>query len=118
MRDIKFRVWNRKENKMITPKNTDRIDNILTYWETHIKVELMQYSWLTDNNWIEIYEGDIIQIYKPIYKKWSCEIIWDKWIWKYKVIFNTWWFAVRWWWTHNLINCKIIWNIYENPDLI
>lgn len=61
MREIKFRAWDNNVKEMIIQDNTDRIDKIPHYWETHIKTTIMQYIGLKDKNGIEIYEEDIVR---------------------------------------------------------
>jgi hypothetical protein len=75
------------------------------WWREDI---LMQYTWLKDKNGEEIYEGDIIMGFTFEWKYVETD----------KVIFEDWRFTIPWWWTHNLYWCEIIWNIYENPDLL
>lgn len=74
MREIKFRAWDKKYNKMRyldmgdsfrfwadgswTGVNTVYLPGTLT--TDHEKATLMQYTGLKDKNGIEIYEGDII----------------------------------------------------------
>lgn len=77
----------------------------------------MQYTWLKDKNWLEIFEGDIVKY------GFKGEIIWDwKWMlqWQdndrepnyhYNEI-SHWKHAINPW------ELEVIGNIYENPELI
>lgn len=118
MREIKFRAWHNISGIMC-------ID--LTVWRNNISLDkyfkekdfiFMQYTGLKDKNGKEIYEGDVIQ-YKEI---------------QLPVVFRVWSFQVEYKDTsillltdlsihsvmlkNKLIDLEIIWNIYENPDLI
>jgi len=73
-REIKFRAWDKKENKMQQvvqilygheasnyPLSVDFFRSVKSRLIKDI--ELMQYTGLKDKNGVEIYEGDIVMIY-------------------------------------------------------
>ena len=117
MREIKFRAWDVINKKMypvvfsiwnwIIECKIDftnhTIEKIESDWDDRPIV--MQYTWLKDKNWKEVYEWDIIKVFTFEWKYVETD----------KVIFEDWRFTIPWWWTHNLYWCEIIWNIYENP---
>jgi len=132
MREIKFRAWLKKENKMVEVKSlhlgTRKI--IYGYSETSQcygnkscsfdDIELMQCTDIKDRNGKEIYEGDILKVDNYImYGEGSKE---------YQEVgfeygsfmtaryggkaFNTYlWIIVS-------DGCEVVGNIYENPELL
>ena len=126
MREIKFRAFDNSTNRMIYSNdwyyqddywNNVRL-NITFNWSVftpyrdkrkfdYHKLELMQYTWLKDKNWKEIYELDIVinHITGEI-----VEIIWDE-LEAGFCFFSS--GDLNW---SDYI--EIIWNIYENPELL
>ena len=99
MREIKFRGWDSKENKMLPPENLPN-DYIF-----------MQFTGLKDKNGKEIYEGDI-GLFDCAGGKVKSTIIWNDFVARYE---------------RNDIpylaggidgQCEVIGNIYENPELL
>jgi len=63
-RPIKFRVWDKRENKGMSTQNMLYDAQLHHFWQDFVDYpgyELMQYTGLTDKNGKEIYEGDIVQ---------------------------------------------------------
>ena len=108
MREIKFRAWNWEQFSTWWLWDIYSYENINDDWL------LTQFTWLLDKNGKEIYEGDVI------FERWQNR----------EVIFHKWCFCVRHFevedypldrntyhiFSHEHI--EVIWNIYENPDLI
>jgi hypothetical protein len=135
MREIKIRAWDWKT--IFFPWHfsvNNQKDNRLSFsW-----FDLMQYTWLKDKNWKEIYEWDIILYLasdwssKPDSDLRSLEeyledkatkwvILWNQWQFdlSYKdKKYNDFWFMSgrRNPWPHWFV--KVLWNVYENRDLI
>lgn len=118
MREIKFRVWDKSNNRIQYQSTDGRMDGQLD-WEVWGKflndmssdLVLMQYTGIKDKNGKEIYEGDIVDFDK---KEWGGDdnvhiVSWDsengEWSWGGGV-------------TGDMHFRKIIGNIYENPELL
>jgi len=69
MREIKFRIWNKNENKMFEDVSlfnddfTDMLNEHMRYLQTN-KCIFMQYTGEKDKNGKEIYEGDILRQFR------------------------------------------------------
>lgn len=135
MRELKFRVWDKKysewiessynNNKYIPIDGWCKVVNIahddVSYEKWWIddeyessRIEIMQYTWLKDKNGKEIYEGDIVQ----------CSQKWQIMLWK--VVFKDgmfWWEFEKSWFSYlygviDKFKWEVIGNIHENPELI
>ena len=128
-REIKFRAWDKIDEKMLYPKNTQLVyhgESSDTGWtalqygrysETKNHIILLQFAGLHDKNGKEIYEGDIVKIKFGIPPKdrkkgnWTFDteikvVEWDKYL-------------------HGFISLippkediEVIGNIFESPELL
>lgn len=132
MREIKFRWWY-VNNTFPEKSYMDYNPEYVAFWETeqvvfhNIKNEyhsIMQYCWLKDKNWVEIYESDLIRIN---YLKDKIYIVkWDNNMAAFQIenledkidadFFN--WQTLTGLQTWENGNCEVIWNIYENLELL
>jgi len=111
MREIKFRVWDNMENTLeIVGKD------IYDRWPNDY---LMQYIWLKDKNWVEIYEWDIL-MQERYWKKLYYYVIYEWCYFAFKSIkkennelSNVWCITI----SEQSSSYEIIWNIYENKNL-
>lgn len=140
MRQIKFRVWDRKEKKMFNvleikfhydPLRFDEFKQVFLdgrwsvngckpwdfQWRDKDDVELMQFTGLHDKNGKEIYEGDFIGgIYESLYVGWCDKCA------SFQLLSAGYCFGcegdINWLEFVNDETKEIIGNIYENPELL
>lgn len=114
-REIKFRAWSKVEEEMVygidltTQDGTahpinGNWDNIMSLDE---RVELMQYTGLTDKAGVEIYEGDVVRAKSPYWRKAARSHI-------LQVI----WLEHGAWHPDGGYTMEVIGNIWENPELL
>ena len=129
-REIKFRRYDEWENKMYDIQNMDwcwlspnhKLWHIHIYWynsEIETGINIMQYAGLKDKNWKEIFEGDIIEANeynREGFFRWKIDYNNIKCCFQMCLI----WTEYNWWVLHfgDIENIKVIWNIYENPELL
>ena len=77
-------------------------------------VKLTQSTWLFDKNWKEIFEGYIIVFWSPNIKQ---IVEFRKWQYMAKQI-GTYWSYIWLWYCDWEKESEIIWNIYENENLL
>ena len=135
MRELRFRAWDWDDNEMYYPSvfsqtKKDVVNfkplRLCKDWNRAYKWHhCMQYIWLEDKNKQEIYEWDIIKEVNHDHYKWFWVIDFTWW----EIVFYKWWFHIKinykW---KDIFNCvhsqwnweniEVIWNIYENPELL
>ncbi len=126
MREIKFRAWiNEWRWNLYTPTWEDQQKEDASWMQyfKENKIEpcnddyiLMQYTGLKDKNGKEIYEGDIVDSWANFDEKYIRTIIYDKEECRFKCSPSTWTMLCKG--STDNWTFEIIWNIYENPDLL
>lgn len=127
MRQIKFRAWDKKENKMY--HNVGVVGSFIIleheqsgydFYEIDLNLydnmtddyHIMQYTGLRDRNGIEIYEGDIVIGLRRIYDDYFHE----------KVTYLNGCYMFGGFNAHEYFNkhqqIEVIGNVYDNPDLL
>jgi len=94
MRDIKFRAWRKPEKKMY-PEIT-AISFEWQWWSYYWydfewldNIIIMQYTWLKDKNWKEIYEWDIFELTYKETQMDNVELI------KWEITFLNWCYYIK-----------------------
>ena len=130
MREIKFRAFHNLKNRFIDIFDINCFWDVLTVWYSDLwepwtditnQIELNQYTWLKDKNGSEIYEWDIVEWKQAEWwilesnidtKVHICKIDWLMNWWACRLNDEHCWFTL---WSSHMI---VIWNIYENPEII
>ena len=110
MREIKFRAWDNRSEKMIVFKNADMWD---TNWLDDS--DIMQFTGLKDKNGVDIYEGDLLKfkattvngIFSIVFRNGSFCLSNS---WSDYTSFDHYEFSSN--------NIQVIGNTHENPELI
>ena len=117
MREIKFRAWGKEEmdgNPVHTGTSTCAVGiNQLPHMFEVKGVVLMQYTGLKDKNGVEIYEGDIVNIFGSNTEIEFYEGCFGYWIWKEEKYRNFITATIS-----DKEEIEVIGNIYENKDIL
>lgn len=113
MRPIKFKWWDFVSKNMTTALEMPKGDwpYLMLSWKH--KYCGLESTWLINNQWCEIFEGDIItwdeygQKHIIEMKQWAFRITQNEYDFNDDVLGNL-----------NYKECKILWNIYEHPELL
>ena len=112
MREIKFRAWDKKEEKMIFNFQNRAEFSVVTVLGVigDSQQILMQYTGLKDNNDKEIYEGDMVLFNKGLEGGFVKTIKWD-----FQALHNL---KTQINYYSQDCTAEVIGNIYENPELV
>jgi len=106
-----FRAWNNKKNIMLYCSQAPWLWVFIMEAEINWYKIMQKIPWLYDQNWLQIREWDVLDFDEKERRwKFKPEVIWlDKVIWEFDYC-----------WTKSDVNQwrSIIWNIYQNPELL
>lgn len=125
-RPIKFRAWDKDNEKILEVKSIHLIENepqiVINPLEfiSSEHVELLQYTGLKDKNGVEIYEGDIVQIKDHSFQKKPGDYTGIEIDGFYPVTYTERMELVagQWLLMHQLPYITVVGNLYENPELL
>lgn len=120
MREIKFRAWDIEMKQMID------WDEIQEQWENegyHSAILSadhyipMQFTGLKDKNGKEIYKGDVVS-WGDGWNNYKSSIVFENGAFRESRFKNTLEEICHYWDNGKYIECEVIGNIYENPELL
>lgn len=109
MREIKFRAWDKEQNKMFIIEDLRWFGGGGEIEQQFPHFDLMQFTGLKDKNGVEIFEGDIVKIQSQLSERETIDII------EYKIDgFKT----KKGGQIPKVTRIKVIGDIYQNPELL
>lgn len=130
-REIKFRAWDIEAKQFVTDFILDRLGNEYQtnkceFWGDDRRLVLMQYTGMKDKNGMDIYEGDIVQMFitrswgRPEQETVRMVATLDDGIWN---VATDWIEASEWWGAAEDGSTTVHWreiigNVHEDPELL